>query len=349
MSEDLYRILFDLSPDAIVLVDGKSGEILRFNRRAYVRLGYTAEEFKELGLAGIDIYENKDDVLAHLAAITQTSDVTTFDTRHQRKDGSIMNVQVVGRAFLNGKTVLCQAIWKDVTEEKRVAEALEDERKEAVDLAQSLAHDLKAPMRTITRQINSLIQRKAYGIPKSEVQVLLASIEQISGILADLEEWATTGINGSDMRPLRLEDVLALALGSISADLRDTHFRVDIESDLPIILGNKSLLSRVFQNLIDNANKYGGDPPSIKIQADRQGSMWLVSVTDNGPGIEERFREQVFQPLRRLHTWWEVPGSGLGLAACRRIIRLHGGKIWVEEGTSGGASFKFTLPGVNDG
>ena len=114
--------------------------------------------------------------------------------------------------------------------------------------------------------------------------------------------------------------------------------------ELPEVVHNRAQLAQVFQNLISNSLKYrAGEPPRVRISAVEDGADWVFSVTDNGLGIDPQHSDLVFDPFKRLHGR-EYPGTGVGLAICRRIVERHGGRIWVESAIGQGASFNFTIP-----
>ena len=113
---------------------------------------------------------------------------------------------------------------------------------------------------------------------------------------------------------------------------------------LPCVRMHEFQLEQLFQNLIGNAIHYRNGPPRIKIGATLQDSNWLFSVEDNGIGIEPRFKEQIFAVFERLHSKSQYPGTGMGLAICRRIVERAGGRIWVESEPEKGSTFYFTIP-----
>ena len=116
---------------------------------------------------------------------------------------------------------------------------------------------------------------------------------------------------------------------------------------LPTVMADTTQLSQVFQNLIANALKFRGEqPPLIHIEADRdvEQGQWLFSVRDNGIGIEPQYAERIFLIFQRLHSRNEYPGTGIGLALCKRIVERHGGRIWIESEPGKGSTFYFTLP-----
>jgi hypothetical protein len=114
---------------------------------------------------------------------------------------------------------------------------------------------------------------------------------------------------------------------------------------LPVVRGDATQLGQLLQNLISNAIKFRGQrPPEIHVGVERRGDEWVFAVRDNGIGIEEQYFERIFLVFQRLHTQAEYPGTGIGLAVCKRIVERHGGRIWVESEPGQGATFYFTLP-----
>jgi light-regulated signal transduction histidine kinase (bacteriophytochrome) len=115
--------------------------------------------------------------------------------------------------------------------------------------------------------------------------------------------------------------------------------------ELPVVVGNRTQLVQLFQNLLGNAIKYRGEhAPRIRVAADLKDSEWVFSIADNGIGIDPKHHEQIFEVFRRLHTQDAFPGTGIGLAVCRRIVQRHGGRIWVESERGKGSTFLFTIP-----
>ena len=117
------------------------------------------------------------------------------------------------------------------------------------------------------------------------------------------------------------------------------------QDELPTVLGDPAQIRQLFQNLVSNAIKFRGErPPRVHISAHPDGVHWVLSVRDNGIGIDENHRQEVFQIFRRLHTHEEHEGTGIGLAICKRIVERHGGTIWCESAPAGGSVFLFTIP-----
>jgi light-regulated signal transduction histidine kinase (bacteriophytochrome) len=152
---------------------------------------------------------------------------------------------------------------------------------------------------------------------------------------------------GSEVGRVDGNDALRRALANMAASIEETGAEITC-SALPILSIPEVQLTQVLQNLIGNAIKYRREVPlRITIGANREGDLWRLSVTDNGIGIEEQYKEQIFGVFKRLHTTDEYPGTGIGLAICQRIVHRAGGRIWVESEPGRGSTFFFTLPGTD--
>jgi light-regulated signal transduction histidine kinase (bacteriophytochrome) len=140
--------------------------------------------------------------------------------------------------------------------------------------------------------------------------------------------------------------LLAQAWANLAADVRRTHATIEV-GELPVVLGEVSLLTAVFQNLINNALKFRADePPRVMVSARRDGGFWLFSFRDNGIGIEPEYADRIFVIFQRLHDKAAYPGTGIGLAMVKKIIEYHGGRIWLDTAATAGARFWFTLPAL---
>jgi light-regulated signal transduction histidine kinase (bacteriophytochrome) len=162
----------------------------------------------------------------------------------------------------------------------------------------------------------------------------------IEGLLA----YSRVGRLGAEMEPVSLGDAQIAARQQLESAITETGAIVEHEA-LPMVRGNRGQLVQLLQNLIGNALKYRGvTAPRVRISAHRDGAMWTIAIRDNGIGIEAQYFDRVFSIFQRLHTRDEYPGTGIGLAICKRIVEQAGGAIWIESELGVGSTFYFTLP-----
>jgi len=163
-------------------------------------------------------------------------------------------------------------------------------------------------------------------------------------LINDLLAFSRVGRTAQRREQVSCGVLLAQAWANLGPAVRASHATIEV-GDLPVVLGETSLLTAVFQNLLSNALKFAGaEPPRISVLARRDGGYWLFSVTDNGIGIPAEYAERIFVIFQRLHDKAAYPGTGIGLAMCRKIIEYHGGRIWLDTAVASGARFCFTLP-----
>jgi len=159
-----------------------------------------------------------------------------------------------------------------------------------------------------------------------------------------LLRFAQVGQGKIEKKPAPVETILERALHNLQLSIEEQQAKI-MHAPLPVVMGNSVLLLQLFENLIGNALKYSRpeEPPRIVVSAESRDSYWLFRVEDNGEGIAPEYQNQIFEPLKRLHSA-DIPGTGLGLTLCLRIIERHGGRIWVESQVGQGSTFHFTLP-----
>ncbi len=232
----------------------------------------------------------------------------------------------------------------------RLQQLNQELRRSNEDLKQfafSASHDLQEPLRTVT-SFASLLERaaapKLTGKEKEYLHFIVEGSRRMRTLINDLLSYSQVGHEPDSSQVVDLNSVLPWAL----ENLRDgiTQSDAQITSDpLPSVMGDEAQLGQVFQNLIGNAIKYGrpGVKPAIHVSATQENSYWLIRVVDNGIGIDARDWQLIFSAFKRLHGK-EIPGTGLGLAVCRKVVEAHGGKIWVHSAVGEGSTFSFTLP-----
>jgi light-regulated signal transduction histidine kinase (bacteriophytochrome) len=163
-------------------------------------------------------------------------------------------------------------------------------------------------------------------------------------LISDLLSYSRVGTQGKEFESVPCDGVLDRVLKSLKLAIEDSG-AVITRKPLPAVLGDSVQLSQLFQNLVTNAIKFHGEkPPRVQISTEKNGPMWKISVRDNGIGISPDHAERIFVIFQRLHTKTEYPGTGIGLAICKKIAERHGGRIWVEPTPGGGSTFSFTIP-----
>jgi signal transduction histidine kinase len=231
---------------------------------------------------------------------------------------------------------------------RRKAEELARSNAELEQFARVASHDLQEPLRTI-RSYARLLRRRYQSALGKDGEEFLAFIDggasRMEGLIKGVLELARVGSGVPARAPFEAEAALAQALENLQAAIRESDAAVT-HGPLPIVVGDKKQVAQLFQNLVGNALKYrGAEAPAVRVEAARTKEGWLFSVRDNGIGIEPRYADRVFLLFQRLHTQQEIPGTGIGLALCKKIVEQHGGRIWVESAPGAGATFFFTLPG----
>ncbi len=234
-------------------------------------------------------------------------------------------------------------------ERRRTMEELQKSNRELQEFANVAAHDLKQPLRTISSYLELLERRYGEELdPRAAeyVDIAVNGAYNMKNLLDDLLEYSRLRNVDKSLHPVSLDAVLEDVQTNLRQSIKEHNAKI-IYNDLPEVLGNRAMLRQLFQNLISNAISYrSDDPPEISITAEISGNRWWVCVSDNGIGMEPEYTERVFKIFERLHTDDEIPGTGIGLAICRRIINHHGGRIWAESEPGMGTDIYFTLPKV---
>ncbi len=255
---------------------------------------------------------------------------------------------------LDGETVATIAQGQDITERKRAEAALqravvqlEAANAELALLLSVASHDLREPMRNVQVSLQMIQRRHAQELPPPGQALLERAIEasrRLNALMEDTLAYARVGSVALAPCPTDSAALVARVLGDLDSVIQEAAATVTCEP-LPAATADAALLGRVFQNLISNAIKFrGADPPLVRIAAERRGDEWVFSVSDNGIGMAAEYLDRIFQPFERLHSRDDYPGSGVGLAVCRRVIERHGGRIWAESSPGQGSTFFFTLP-----
>src|SRR5262249_5648989 len=169
-------------------------------------------------------------------------------------------------------------------------------------------------------------------------------VTRMQNLINDLLAYSRVRTKGKEFQPTDCEAVLANTMVDLRAAIEESGAVVSHDR-LPTVAADASQMAQIFQNLVGNAIKFRGErPPRVHVSAGQKSSEWLFSVRDNGIGIESEYGSRIFLIFQRLHSRADYPGTGIGLAICKRIVERHGGRIWVESQPGQGATFFFTIP-----
>jgi len=262
---------------------------------------------------------------------------------------------------------LIMEVGLDVTERKRaeralrmahdqlelkVAERTAELSRSNADLEQFAyvaSHDLQQPLRMVASYVELLAQRYQGRLDeKADKYIGYASggARRMQVLIDALLRYSRANAGTRPSQAVDLAVVIGRARENLALALQDTGGRVVVDT-MPTVCGDEILLTQLFQNLFDNALKFrGAAPPRIHVSARKQDGRWEVAVADNGIGIEPQHRDRIFKLFQRLHRDEEYPGTGIGLAVCKKIVESHGGTIRVESEPGKGSTFIFTLPAV---
>ncbi|MGQ9681194.1 MAG: PAS domain S-box protein [Anaerolineae bacterium] len=244
--------------------------------------------------------------------------------------------------------------WRDITQ-RRLAEdelrraitELERSNKDLEQFAYVASHDLQEPLRTVSSFVQLLSRRYRGRLDADADEFIGYAVEgatRLQHMINGLLEYSRLGTRAQPLAPCDVNLVVHQALVSLQAAIQESGATINVDL-LPTVQADEGQLVQVFQNLIGNALKFRrNQPPTISISAQRHPGEWRFAVRDNGIGIEPDARERLFQVFQRLHNRADYPGTGIGLAMCRRIIERHGGRIWVESEPGVGSTFFFSLP-----
>lgn len=242
----------------------------------------------------------------------------------------------------------------EITQRKEAEAALRntarDLQRSNLDLEQFAyvaSHDLQEPLRAVGGYIRLLQHRFPENLDPKAIGYINGAVEgatRMERLITDLLAFSRVGTRGGALAPISLNSPLDEALANLQASIKTAQAAVAFDP-LPTLAADAGQMAQLFQNLIGNAIKFRGEqPPQIHVGARQEPGRWVLWVRDNGIGIEPQYYQRIFQIFQRLHTRKHYPGTGIGLAICKKIVERHGGAIWVESQPGQGSTFFFALP-----
>lgn len=232
-------------------------------------------------------------------------------------------------------------------ENRRTQEELARSNRDLEQFAYVASHDLQEPLRMVATYTQLLAERYKGKLDEDADKYIHYAVDgalRMQSLVMDLLAFSRVGRNLDAPHQSDCNLVLGSVIANLQSVIQETGARISYET-LPVLVGDHSELLQLFQNLIGNAIKFRrAEAPEVRIAAQKQKKEWLFSVEDNGIGIAPHHAEDVFVIFKRLHTREEYPGSGIGLAICKKIVEQNQGRIWVESKPGQGSTFRFTWP-----
>lgn len=359
---NLTKTIIDSLNDAVSLLDVRDFTIVGVNRVFLENYGYS-DESEVRGKHCYEITHRRSDMcsppddICPLIETARTKEHFSVDHVHYGKQGEKIYVEVSTSPIKDeaGNVVQVVHVQRDITDRKRA----EQERERLLaDLARSnreleqfayvASHDLQEPLRMVAGYVQ-LLERKYRGRLDEKadnyIHFAVDGAIRMQRLIDALLVYSRITTRGEEFHLVNMNDVFSQALANLTASISESGVRIT-KDDLPSVSGDETQLVQLFQNLIGNAIKYRQPDslPEVTIASKKAGSGWIFSVGDNGIGMAPRDFDRVFQIFQRLHTRDQYPGTGMGLAICKRIVEHHHGRIWIESKSGKGSTFFFTLP-----
>ena len=255
--------------------------------------------------------------------------------------------QVEIRSALELRKAIVNIILKQADELAQLARDLEISNAELKRFAYVASHDLQEPLNHVSNYVQLLEMR--YGdkldiSAKEFIGFAVAGVSLMQNLIDDVLAYSKVDLQGAEFTLTDANVALERALNNLQGSIRKSQAEI-ICHNLPTVMADSTQLMQMFQNLIGNAIKFRSEQSlKIEVNAERLDDSWLFSVKDNGIGIDPQFGDRIFVIFQRLHTRDEYPGTGMGLAICKKIVECHRGSIWVESELNKGATFYFTIP-----
>ena len=360
-AEARFRKLVERIPAVTYIEDVDEGELstslLYVSPQIETMFGYSPDEWMATPELFVRLLhpEDRERVLAEDKRTEATGEPFRMEYRQFTRDGRV--VWIRDEAVLvrdeDGKPLYWLGVQLDVTERKRtekeLAELVEELRRSNAELEQFAyvaSHDLQEPLRMMA-SYTQLLARRYKGNLGDDADEFIGHVvdgaHRMQAVINDLLQYSRVGKRGGSLTPTDVGAAFEAARANLRAAIGESGAQVTSEG-LPIVMGDRTQLVQLFQNLIGNAIKFRSeDPPRVHVEAERRDGEWLFAVRDNGIGIEPQYAGRIFMIFQRLHSRTEYPGTGIGLAICKKIVERHGGELWVESVPGEGSTFRFTL------
>ncbi|MEO7425268.1 MAG: ATP-binding protein [Fibrobacteria bacterium] len=371
--------IIEAIPTALIMID-RRGAIVMVNREAENVFGYSREEFLSLGIESLVPEKFRGNHPALREGFHGNPQARRMgigrDLYTLRKDGSEFPVEIGLNPIESDSERYVLSAIVDITDRKRMEaalrelneelekrvhdrtaelaranEAMERSNIELKQFAYIASHDLQAPLRSISGFVQLLKQdygAKLDGQAEEWIRRTVESTQYMQTLIKDLLSYSQVDSRARPFSGIDCGHAFDEAVAMLDGSIRDSGATVTRDA-LPTVLGDRSQLVQLFMNLVSNGIKYHGvEPPRVHASARLTDEKWTITLRDNGIGIAPKHHERIFEIFQRLHTRRAYPGTGIGLAVCRRVVEHHGGSIGVDSSPGQGAAFHFTIPDRKD-
>lgn len=357
-SEERFRMIFEKAPDGMGLIAISSYTFIKVNRAMADMLGVTEEEL--IGQSPTEFAHSEDRYQAlTLFSEAVKSGLTEYSTEQRllKRDGSIIICRLsahIVREAGKPKYLICN--FQDVTKKKEnelrlktYAIQLEESNQNLQEFAYAASHDLREPLRTVVSYVQLLKRYLGDDGHKPEIYEFMDFIvngsRRMENQISALLQYSRVGRGELAKKKVDLNHSLEVVKAGLYAQIKESN-AIITNGRLPEVFAEQSQVEALIQNLLSNSLKYQkkDQQPVIHVSSKKEAGQDVIIIADNGIGIEQDQVDKIFTVFSRLHTQDQYPGSGVGLAICRRIVKRHGGEIWVESEPGKGSTFYFSLP-----